>query len=74
LPEFDRYLLDYPNVNLPNVQTEFYWEKVNFGLKPTLRVVQAIIYRASSPATALDLTICTKDQERSKQRGFYLSL
>jgi hypothetical protein len=49
LPEFDRYLLDYPNVKLPNVQTQFYWEKVNFGLKPTLRIVQAIIYRGSGP-------------------------
>lgn len=50
LPEFDRYLLDYPKVNLPNVQTQFYWEKVNFGLKPTLRIVQAIVYRGSGPA------------------------
>lgn len=50
LPEFDRYLLDYPRAKLPNVQTEFYWEKVNFGLKPTLRIVQAIIYRGSNPA------------------------
>jgi hypothetical protein len=50
LPEFDRYLLDYPDVKLPNVQTQFYWEKVNFGLKPTLRIVQAIIYRGSGPA------------------------
>jgi hypothetical protein len=50
LPEFDRYLLDYPNVNLPDVQTQFYWEKVNFGLKPTLRIVQAMIYRGSGPA------------------------
>jgi hypothetical protein len=50
LPEFDRYLLDYPDLKLPNVQTQFYWEKVNFGLKPTLRIVQAIIYRGSKPA------------------------
>lgn len=49
LPAFDRYLLDYPQASLPNVQTEFYWEKVNFGLKPTLRIVQAIIYRGSGP-------------------------
>jgi len=45
LPQLDRYLLDYPNANSDNIQTEFYWEKVNFGLKPTLRIVQAIIYR-----------------------------
>jgi len=45
LPALDRYLLDYPNANSNNIQTEFFWEKVNFGLKPTLRIVQAIVYR-----------------------------
>jgi hypothetical protein len=45
LPQLDQYLLDYPNANADNIQTEFFWEKVNFGLKPTLRIVQAIIYR-----------------------------
>ena len=42
LPELERYLLDYPNANSENVESEFYWEKVNFGLKPTLRMVQAV--------------------------------
>ena len=50
LPALDRYLLDYPEAKLPNVQSQFYWEKVNFGLKPTLRIVQAIVYRGSGPA------------------------
>ena len=45
LPHLDRYLLDYPNADADNIQTEFFWEKVNFGLKPTLRIVQAIVYR-----------------------------
>jgi hypothetical protein len=49
LPDLDRYLLDYPTVKLSNVESEFYWEKVNFGLKPTLRIVQAIIYRGTRP-------------------------
>jgi len=48
LPQLDRYLLDYPNANADNIQTEFFWEKVNFGLKPTLRIVQAIVYRDTS--------------------------
>src|SRR5215469_4187222 len=43
LPEFDRYLLDYPKASLAGAETRFYWEKVNFGLKPTLRIVQAIV-------------------------------
>jgi hypothetical protein len=45
LPELQRYLLDYPEAKSENIQSEFYWEKVNFGLKPTLRIVQAIVYR-----------------------------
>ena len=49
LPELDRYLLDYPKATLPDAQSQIYWEKVNFGLKPTLRIVQAIVYRGSSP-------------------------
>jgi hypothetical protein len=49
LPDFDRYLLEYPDIHLENVQTQFYWEKVNFGLKPTLRMVQTVVYRGKSP-------------------------
>jgi hypothetical protein len=47
LPELQRYLLEYPQAQSENIQSEFYWEKVNFGLKPTLRIVQAIVYRDS---------------------------
>jgi hypothetical protein len=50
LPDLDRYLLEYPNIHLDNVQTQFYWEKVNFGLKPTLRLVQTIVYRGKNPS------------------------
>jgi hypothetical protein len=56
LPELDRYLLDYPNAPSEHIQSKFFWEKVNFGLKPTIRVVQAIIYRdagATSPVYAI---------------------
>ena len=49
LPELHRYLLDYPNGAAEQIQSQFYWEKVNFGLKPTLRMVQAIVYRGVSP-------------------------
>ncbi len=90
LPELDRYLLDYPETRAENIQSEFYWEKVNFGLKPTLRIVQAILYRgprSTDPAyaiavkqlyashyfeTALDLTVCVRDQENPERPGFYL--
>ena len=32
LPELERYLLEYPEAKSENIQSEFYWEKVNFGL------------------------------------------
>jgi hypothetical protein len=56
LPDLHRYLLDYPNVKLDNVETKFRWEKVNFGLKPTIRIVQTIVYHgtaANEPAFAV---------------------
>jgi hypothetical protein len=89
LPALEHYLLEYPEAPSENIQSEFYWEKVNFGLKPTLRIVQAMVYRESGstePAyalavkqlyashyfeTALDLTVCVRDQE-NPGRGFYL--
>ena len=40
LPEFYKYLLSYPNSRPANVEDRFFWAKVKFGLKPTLRVVQ----------------------------------
>lgn len=47
LSELKRYLLDYPDTTLPHVESLFYWEKVDFGLKPTLRVNHAIAYQSS---------------------------
>ena len=49
LPDLHSYLLEYPNAASNGIRSEFYWEKVNFGLKPTLRIVQAIVYRGTSP-------------------------
>jgi len=45
LPELRRYLIDFPNASLSNSQSFFFWEKVDFGLKPTIRVNQGVIYR-----------------------------
>ena len=44
LPELRRYLLEYPNAELANSDSFFYWEKVSFGMKPTVRVNHAVIY------------------------------
>ncbi len=49
LPELDRYLLDYPTASSDQIQSQFYWEKINFGLKPTLRMVQAIVFHGAAP-------------------------
>jgi hypothetical protein len=49
LPDLEHYLLDYPHATSDGITSEFYWEKVQFGLKPTLRIVQAIIFRGTSP-------------------------
>jgi hypothetical protein len=56
MPDLHRYLLEYPNFKSPDIQSEFHWEKVKFGLKPTLRIVQRIIYKrpdATGPAYAV---------------------
>jgi hypothetical protein len=45
IPELRRYLLKYPKASLANADSFFYWEKVAFGLKPTIRVNHAVIYR-----------------------------
>jgi hypothetical protein len=42
LPDFSSYLLNYPNGKPANVDNWFYWANENFGLKPTLRVVQVV--------------------------------
>jgi hypothetical protein len=48
-PELHNYLLDYPQNKAANVEDLFYWDKVKFGLKPTLRVVQVVIVPGSNP-------------------------
>ena len=50
LPELHEYLLKYPKASSGKVQAGFYWDNVNFGLKPTFRIVQRIVYREESQA------------------------
>ena len=42
LPDFFRYLLAYPQEKPANAEDIFYWSKVKFGLKPTLRIVHLV--------------------------------
>jgi hypothetical protein len=52
IPELRRYLLEYPNATLSDAQSVFYWEKVTFGLKPTVRVNHAVVYRGHADGRA----------------------
>ena len=49
LPKLREYLLNYPKADSSGIESQFYWEKVNFGLKPTVRMVHAIVYQGKSP-------------------------
>jgi hypothetical protein len=45
LPEFYSHLLAYPDAKQANVSDRFYWTKVKFGLRPTLRIVHLATMR-----------------------------
>jgi len=45
IPGLRRYLLEYPNAELADADSFFYWEKVSFGMKPTIRVNHGVIHR-----------------------------
>jgi hypothetical protein len=47
LPDFYHYLLDYPKARPGNIEDTFYWARVKFGLKPTLRIVQMVTMTGS---------------------------
>jgi len=59
LPNFYQYLLSYPNAKPANVEDSFYWARVKFGLKPTLRVVQLVTLRGD-PADHVAYAIAEK--------------
>jgi hypothetical protein len=48
LPDFYNYLLSYPRGRPANVEDMFYWTKVKFGLKPTLRIVHVVTMRGNA--------------------------
>jgi hypothetical protein len=59
LPDFYHYLLAYPQAKPANVEDTFYWARVKFGLKPTLRVVQMVTLRGK-PGDQLAYAIAEK--------------
>ena len=59
LPDFNRYLLEYPDYRPANTDDAFYWAKVKFGLKPTLRIVHFIIMHGR-PGDAVAYAVAEK--------------
>ncbi len=47
VPDFYHYLLVYPHAKPANYEETFYWARVQFGLKPTLRIVHMVSMRGS---------------------------
>lgn len=43
LPDLKRYLLEYPQAVLPHSTNFLYWQEVQFGLRPTIRVNHLVI-------------------------------
>jgi hypothetical protein len=59
LPDFYGYLLAYPDAKSANVEDRFYWAKVKFGLKPTLRIIHLAVTRGD-PADDVACAIAEK--------------
>jgi hypothetical protein len=48
LPELAKYLTGFPNAKLPGGRDVFYWVKENYGRKPVISIVHAVIYEPPS--------------------------
>ena len=59
LPSFYSYLLAYPDVKPANVEDRFYWTKVKFGLKSTLRIVHLAVMKGD-PADDVAYAVAEK--------------
>lgn len=57
LPSLRTYLLEYPRATLPQEDSFFFWERVSFGLKPTLRLNHATAYRENGPGGKAEVVI-----------------
>ena len=44
IPEFHRYLDEYPKAELADADSYLYWSRVQFGLRPTVRLNHVVIY------------------------------
>jgi hypothetical protein len=71
LPGFYNYLLSYPNGKPADTEDTFYWDKVKFGLKPTLRVVHVSTMRGQ---TALDPAYTIAEKQLYSSHYFQTAL
>jgi len=53
VPELRQYLLKYPDVDIAGADGFFYWEKVDFGMKPTIRVNHAVVYHTGDASAGI---------------------
>jgi len=44
-PSLHAFLTDYPETSIPGSEEIFYWSKVDFGLKPVIRLNHVVIYQ-----------------------------
>jgi hypothetical protein len=58
-PDFYHYLLAYPHDKPAHFEETFYWAKVKFGLKPTLRIVHVVTMRGQ-PSDPIACAIAQK--------------
>lgn len=58
-PDFYHYLLSYPQEKPSHFEETFYWAKVKFGLKPTLRIVHMVTMRGK-PSDPIACAIAQK--------------
>jgi hypothetical protein len=84
LPDIRRYLLEFPNRQLPGATSFLYWQETEFGLKPTIRISHVVIREGPEDTvvaskmlyathyfwTGLELRALIPDPARG--RGFWL--
>jgi hypothetical protein len=52
-PAYPRYLLEFPKVSLPVIDSFVYWSKEVFGLKPVVSVTHVSVYQNPAVPTML---------------------
>lgn len=84
VPSLRRYLLEFPRATLAGSESFLYWQNIQFGLKPTVRINHVVIAQDNNGAvvaskmlyathyfwTALELRVLIRDPARGP--GFWL--